>query len=172
MRVPGWLIALSVCAFFGALVAWVVHVPSAPVVVPPFDPPKVKKIALNADAGAAPEDEPVGEDLPAMPVGTVDLPEHLDRQKLETGMEKIKKHLDKCRGLEPFTGTLTVRLAITTSGNVKSAQVVPAPAAPSPLAECVVKAVKHYGSFPRFKGSLIPVIELTYPFLFKDGSTG
>ena len=42
---PGWAIALMVCAFFGALVAWVVHVPNAPVNVPPFDPPKVKKVA-------------------------------------------------------------------------------------------------------------------------------
>ncbi len=167
MKIPGWAIALAVCAFFAALVGWVVHVPDAPVVVPPFDPPKVR-LAAARDSGAAPEDEPVGEDLPAMPVGTADLPEQLARRKREAGMDEVKHRVDRCRGLEPFNGILTVRLTISQSGNVKSAVVVPQPAGAFPLADWLNKESKE-DRFPRFRGLLIPTIELTYPFLFKGG---
>jgi len=171
VKLPGWAIALSVCAFFGALITWVVRVPNAKLVVPPFEAPHgVKKLA---HPGGAPEDEPALEDLPTMPVGTVELPEQLDRRQLEAGMEKVRQHVEKCRGLEPFSGTLTVRLTIAQSGGVKSVVVVPPKGEPprhdSPLADCVVKEVKR-ANFPRFRGSLIPTIELTYPFLFKDGN--
>jgi hypothetical protein len=172
VKIPRWAIALVVVLGLGALAVRAIRMPSSPLQAAPFEPPKLQPKGVPRDGGN-PEEEGTGmEEAPMMPVGTVEHPEQLDRRQLENTMDKVKHAVDqKCRGLEPFIGTLTIKLTIGQSGNVKSATAVPpregSPVAPAMLEKCVIKEVKH-ANFPRFRGTLIPTIELTYPFLFKE----
>ena len=54
---------------------------------------------------------------------------------------------------------------IDRSGNVKSAQALE-PLDQTQTGQCVAKESRH-ASFPRFRGTLTPTIELTYPVYFR-----
>jgi TonB family protein len=165
-RVLPWALGSAIATLVIAIVIWYVRGPGGAVAAPPLDPPRLKGPSAAAKRAAdAPENEAPVEDLPTMPVGTTDLPEQLDRRQLEAGMTKVKPHLQRCRPDEPFVGTVIVKLTIGKSGNVQSAQVVQPPEK-TPFSDCIVKVVKS-ASFPRFRGTLLPSVELTYPFLFK-----
>jgi outer membrane biosynthesis protein TonB len=165
-----WAVAAACAAGGLALAFWLVHAPAAKVQAQPLHVPKLAGTQPHTRATDAPELEAAQDDAPLMPVGTVDLPEQLDRRQLEAAMNKIKPHLEKCRHVEEFTGTLTVRLTIAKSGNVQSVLLV-TPAEKTLTSECVLKTVRS-ASFPRFRGTLLPTIELTYPFLFRpEGGT-
>lgn len=136
------------------------------------------------------DDEPVAED-PAPPVPAPgDVPELLGRHDLEAGMEKIQPRLAQCRAAsetvtaraeergeeggegraesrreDELVSVVTVRLTIAKTGQVQSVTVLP-PHDRSALAECVSRAVRT-ASFPRFRGTLLPTIELTYPIVFR-----
>lgn len=165
-RALPWALGSAVAFLALSVVIWYVRGPVGAVAAPPLDPPHLKGPSAASKRGTdAPENEAVVEDLPTMPVGTTDLPEQLDRRQLEAGMTKVKSQLPKCRPDVPFVGTVIVRLTIGKSGNVQSAQVVQPPEK-TPFSECLAKVVKS-ASFPRFRGTVVPAIELTYPFLFK-----
>jgi len=155
-------VALGVLALAAALAVWLWRPPSGAVAAPPLKPIHLTPRAKTADS---PDSEIGTEDQPIMPVGTKELPEQLDRRQLEAGMAKVK--LDKCRHAEepPYTGTLTVRVTIGRSGSVQSVGVLP-PAEGTLTAQCVAKQVKRDAEFPAFRGTLVPTVELTWPFLF------
>lgn len=157
-----WVVPVGLLGLVAALGARAAWAPDRPVAAPPLEPPKVTRAPKAA--ADAPEAEGPAEDLPTMPVGTSDLPEQLDRRQLEAGMNKVKPHVFRCRELEQFVGYIKVRLVIARSGNVQSVHVVEPPER-TRTTECVAKAVRT-ASFPRFRGTLIPTVELTYPFLF------
>jgi hypothetical protein len=159
-----WAVVAGVAALGAALTVWFLREPSGAMVVPPLHPPRLKAANDPGKAAEAPENEAVTEDAPTMPVGTVDLPEQLDRRQLEAGMAKVKELVERCRGLETFVGTITVKLTIARSGNVQSVVLV-SPLLRTATTDCVTKAARN-ASFPRFRGTLLPTIELTYPFLF------
>lgn len=115
---------------------------------------------------AAPEDEPVAEEPAAAPV-QAGPPEQLSRHDLENAIDKVRAKVLACRDVEQYSGFLTVKLAIGKSGNLQSASVLP-PVDKTRTAECVKHALHHL-SFPRFRGTLVPSIEWSYPFLFKEG---
>jgi hypothetical protein len=150
---------------FIAVVVWLVREPRAELVVPPLHPPRLK-VAAVAKGGDGLESEAGAEDAPMLPVGTVELPETLDRRQLEAGMAKVKKFVEKCRELQAFDGTVTVKLVIATNGNVQTGTLV-SPPERNPLTDCVVKAARR-ASFPRFRGTLLPTVDLTYPFRFGE----
>ena len=156
-------VALGVLALVGALGLWLWRPPSGALVVPGLRPLKLPPRA--ARAADTPESESATEDAPLMPVGTRELPEQLDRRQLEAGMEHVR--LDKCLGPEspPFQGTITVHLTIGRSGGVQSVQALP-PAANTPIGLCVAKQVQRTASFPAFRGSLVPTVDLIYPIVF------
>ena len=156
-----------VCA---AAVAWVWLRPlgDAPLPPPAEHAPRVKKkaAARSPSAVVAPEDEPLAEEPAAAPV-QAGPPEMLNRHDLENGIERVRKKVMQCHDVEQFSGLMTVKLIIARSGNVQSATVQP-PLAETRTADCVKKAL-HGLSFPRFRGTYLPTIEWSYPFLFKDG---
>lgn len=158
----------AVVLLLAALAGWSFYAPDHPATAPPLDPPRLPSAASRSKPEGAPDNEAPVEDLPTMPVGTIELPEQLDRRQLEAGMEKARKHVERCRAVEPFTGTLTVRVTIAKNGNVQSVALLPPPETidKTPFGECVKKALKLRGSFPRFRGTVLPTIELQYPYLF------
>jgi hypothetical protein len=172
-----WIVVGGLLALGAGVAVWLHHEPSDPVVAPPLVVPIIKRSAVHAAAPAAavpdsPEAEPAAEEAPTLPVGTAELPEQLDRRQLEQGMEKANNAVEKCHQLENFVGTIIVRVTIAQKGNPQSTQLA-TPAARTPTTDCVVKAVQRNASFPPFRGTTIPSIELTYPFLFKeDGHLG
>ena len=165
-----WAVVAGVGALGAALAVWLLREPTGAMVVPPLHPPRLRASNDPGKPAEAPENETVTEDTPTMPVGTVELPEQLDRRQLEAGMAKVKDHVERCRGLEAFVGTITVKLTIAKSGNVQSVSLV-SPLLRTATTDCVTKAA-HNASFPRFRGTLLPTIELTYPFLFPGASPG
>jgi hypothetical protein len=120
--------------------------------------------ASSADKVALDDDAPAEDPQPLL-VPSEGL-EQLGRLELEAGMDKVRAKVLGCREVEHFDGTLFVRLTIARSGSVQSASVLP-PAAETATAQCVKKAVKS-ASFPHFRGTYLPTIELTYPFQMKD----
>jgi hypothetical protein len=167
MRVPKqWVAAVACVAGALALGLWLTHTPSAKVEAQPLHVPKLTNAQPKAHSTDSPENEGPAEEAPLMPVGTADLPEQLDRRQLEAGMAKAKIQIERCRRLEEFVGSLTVKLTIAKSGNVQSAVLV-SPADKSQTSDCVLKTVRN-ASFPRFRGTLLPTVELTYPLLFRQ----
>jgi hypothetical protein len=63
-----------------------------------------------------------------------------------------------------------VKLTIEKNGSVRSIQVQP-PVDKTRTADCVKHAL-HGLSFPRFRGTYIPEIEWSYPFLFAESAPG
>jgi hypothetical protein len=169
------ILAGAVVASLVALIVWWHHEPHEPVVAPPLALPHLKR-PVKAVASDSPETDAPESEAPTQPVGTADLPEQLDRHQLEEGMERARPAVEKCRVTDPFgggfVGTITVHLTIDKSGKVPSVVLVPPPER-SPMTDCVLKAVHRNASFPKFRGTLLPTVELTYPFLFKeDGHLG
>jgi hypothetical protein len=155
-----------VCA---AVIAWVWFRPlgDAPL-PPPVDhvPRARKKAPANRPVPvAAPEDEPVADEPAAAPV-QAGPPEILNRHDLENGIDRVRDKVMHCREVEQFSGLLTVKLVIARAGGVQAATIEP-PLDKTRTAECVRHALRGL-SFPRFRGTYLPTIEWTYPFLFKD----
>ena len=118
-------------------------------------------------AVAQPEDEPVAEEPAAEPVHSGP-PEQLNRHDLENALDKLKPKVLQCRSVEQFSGFVSVRLTIERNGSVRSIVVLP-PVDKTLTADCVKHAL-HGLSFPRFRGTYVPQIEWTYPFLFAPDS--
>ena len=142
-----------------------------PADVPPLKTPRLRALwdkdpAAHA-ANPAPEDENAPEDeTPTLNVLTAGgLPEEPDRHDLEEAMEKVRKRVESCQSLEQLAGIVQVRLVIDRSGNVKSAHALE-PLDQTQTGQCVAREVRH-ASFPRFRGTLTPTIELIYPFYFR-----
>jgi hypothetical protein len=129
--------------------------------------PRQARLDPHHAAVAQPEDEPVAEEPTAQPVQSGP-PEQLTRHDLEMGIDKVKLRVLQCREVEQFSGFLTVKLTIERSGSVKSAAVQP-PVDKTRTAECVKHAL-HGLSFPRFRGTWVPQIEWSYPFLFAESA--
>ena len=148
-----------------AVIAWVWLRPLHDGVLPG----PVKRAARKArvDPGGAlvtqPEDEPVAEEPAAQPV-QAGPPEQLNRHDLEGALDKLKPKVLQCREVEQFSGFLTVRMTIEKNGSVRSVAVLP-PVDKTRTADCVKHAL-HGLTFPRFRGTYIPQIEWSYPFLF------
>jgi hypothetical protein len=144
----------------------------APTQVPPLATPRLAAL-WDADGGGrtaaranSDEETAVEDDAPTMNVlAAGGLPEEPNRHDLELAMDKIKKRLETCQSLEQFIGTVQVRVIIERSGNVKSANALP-PLDQTQTGQCIVKEVKH-ASFPRFRGTLTPSVELIYPVYFR-----
>ena len=158
-----------VCA---AAIAWVwlrpMHEGSLP--APVVRAPRKARVDPHRAAVAQPEDEPVAEEPTAQPVHSGP-PEQLNRHDLEAVIDKVKpKVLQQCAGVEQFSGFLTVKLTIEKNGSVRSIQVQP-PVDKTRTADCVKHAL-HGLSFPRFRGTYIPEIEWSYPFLFAESAPG
>ncbi|HEY1584823.1 MAG TPA: hypothetical protein VGH63_03990 [Polyangia bacterium] len=158
-----------VCA---AAIAWVwlrpMHEGSLP--APVVRAPRKARVDPRHAAVAQPEDEPIAEEPTAQPVHSGP-PEQLNRHDLEAVIDKVKpKVLQQCRDVEQFAGFLTVKLTIEKNGSVRSIQVQP-PVDKTRTADCVKHAL-HGLSFPRFRGTYIPEIEWSYPFLFAESAPG
>jgi hypothetical protein len=155
-----------VCA---AVIAWVWLRPLHEGVLPPpvVHAPRKARLDPHHAAVAQPEDEPVAEEPTAQPVHAGP-PEQLTRHDLETAIDRVKSKVMQCREVEQFTGFLTVKMTIEKSGSLKSVVVQP-PVNTTRTAECVKHAL-HGLSFPRFRGTYIPQIEWSYPFLFADSA--
>jgi hypothetical protein len=167
MRAGRAVVALwIVCA---GVIAWVwlrpLHEGTLP--SPVKRAPRQARVDPRRAAVAAPEDEPVAEEPAAAPVQSGP-PEQLSRHDLENAIDKVRSRVLACREVEQFTGFLTVKMVIGKSGNVQSASVLP-PVDKTRTADCVKHALHHL-SFPRFRGTTVPSIEWSYPFLFKDGA--
>jgi hypothetical protein len=156
-----WGLGLGALALAGSLLVWAIHMPNEPVKIVPLSPP-----ALH-ERDPAPAEEASGETEEDAPqaVSSAQLPEQLNRRQLEKGMDDVKPLVQRCRGLEPpFSGIVRVRVTISRSGSVQSAVISP-PAAGTPTGDCVVKAVKR-AVFPRYRGTLAAITELSWPFWF------
>jgi hypothetical protein len=155
-----------VCA---AGIAWVwlrpMHEGSLP--APVVRAPRKARVDPRRAAVAQPEDEPVAEEPTAQPVHTGP-PEQLNRHDLEAVIDKVKPKVLQCREVEQFTGFLTVKLTIEKNGSVRSTSVQP-PVDKTRTADCVKHAL-HGISFPHFRGTWMPEIEWSYPFLFAESA--
>lgn len=165
----GILALWIVCA---AAIAWVWLRPmhEGPLPAPVVRAPRKARAATRDPRGAAlvqPEDEPVA-DEPAAEVVHAGPPEQLNRHDLENAIDKVKPKVLQCRDVEQFAGFLTVKLTIERNGSVKSIAVEP-PVDKTRTADCVKHAL-HGLSFPRFRGTYIPQIEWSYPFVFAADS--
>ena len=160
-----------VCA---AVIAWVWLRPlhDGPLPAPLTRAPRKARQDPRRAAVAQPEDEPVADEPAAAPV-QAGPPEQLDRHALENAIDRVKPKVLACKDVEQYTGLVTVRLVIEKNGSVKSAQ-VQAPPGTTPVdrtrtLDCVKHALRGL-SFPRFRGTYLPQIEWSYPFLFGDSA--
>jgi hypothetical protein len=138
--------------------------------VPPLQTPRLRALwdkdaprvaNPSVDDENAPEDE-----TPTLNVLTAGgLPEEPNRHDLEDAMERVRKRVEACQSLEQLAGVVQVQMTIDRSGNVKSAHTLP-PLDATQTGQCVAREVRH-ASFPRFRGTLTPTIELTFPFYFR-----
>lgn len=155
-----------VCA---AAIAWVwlrpLHEGALP--APVVRAPHKARVDPRRAAVAQPEDEPVAEEPTAEPVHAGP-PEQLNRHDLEAVIDKIKPKVLQCRDAEQFSGFLTVKLTIEKNGAVRSTVVLP-PVDKTRTADCVKHALRGL-SFPRFRGTWVPEIEWSYPFLFAESA--
>lgn len=151
------------------LIAWVWLRPLHEGVLPSpvVRAPRKARVDPRHAAVAQPEDEPVAEEPAAQPVHAGP-PEQLNRHDLESVIDKVKPKVLQCRDVEQFTGFLTVKLTIEKNGALKSIQVQP-PVDKTRTADCVKHAL-HGVTFPHFRGTYIPQIEWSYPFLFADSA--
>jgi len=156
------------------LIAWVwlrpMHegVLPAPVVRAPRKARPHSAMDPRGVALAQPEDEPVADEPAAEPVHAGP-PEALNRHDLETAIDKVKPKVLQCREVEQFSGFLTVKLTIDKNGSVHSMSVQP-PVDKTRTADCVKHALRGL-SFPRFRGTYVPQIEWSYPFLFPEATS-
>ena len=157
-----WIVCAGVCA-------WVWLRPMHEGSLPPPVARAARKPRANPRAAvvAAPEDEPVAEEPVAAPVQSGP-PEQLNRHDLENAIDKVKPKVLACRDVEQYSGLLSVKLVVAKSGNLQSASVEP-PVDKTRTADCVKHALRGL-AFPRFRGTLLPTIEWTYPFLFEERS--
>lgn len=151
------------------LIAWVWLRPmhEGPLPPPVVRAPRKARVDPRHAAVAQPEDEPVAEEPAAQPVHSGP-PEQLNRHDLENVIDEVKPKVLQCHDVEQFSGFLTVKLTIEKSGAVKSIQVQP-PVDKTRTADCVKHALKGL-SFPHFRGTFIPQIEWSYPFLFPESA--
>jgi hypothetical protein len=163
------LVAVGAVVLVAGLVAWRGDGP-APTQTPPVVTARLRALGTSSApvAQAAPspssEEDVVAEDpTPAMDPSGV--PEELGRRELEGGMERVWPLIEACQSLEQFVGIATVELTIKNSGGVQSVTLLP-PLDQTQTGECMAKAVKT-ASFPKFRGTLAPTINLTYQFLFR-----
>src|SRR2546421_368176 len=144
-----------VCA---AAIAWVwlrpLHEGSLP--APVVRAPRKARVDPRHAAVAQPEDEPVAEEL--------------NRHDLEAAIDKVKPKVMQCRDVEQFAGFLTVKLTIEKNGALRSIGVLP-PVDKTRTADCVKHALRGL-SFPHFRGTWMPEIEWSYPFLFAESAAG
>ena len=84
----------------------------------------------------------------------------LDRRDVTRVMGEIRPAVQRCREVEQFTGTVTVKFVVAPSGQVTASSATGAHAR-SKTGSCVAGAVKQ-ASFPEFEGS---PISFTYPFM-------
>jgi len=158
-----------VCA---AAIAWVWLRPMHEGTLPPpvVRAPRQARAAMDPRhaAVAQPEDEPVAEEPAAQPV-QAGPPEQLNRHDLESAIDRYRSKVLACKSVEQYNGFLTVKLVIERNGSVRSTSVMP-PLDKTLTADCVKHAL-HGISFPRFRGTYIPQIEWTYPFLFGEPAT-
>ncbi len=192
LRERRWLLVAAALTLAAVAVWWAfAEPPAGPMVVPKPSSLRARAGGSKNDPTRAPakelEDEPAADDPapPAPPPG--DLLELLGRRDLEAGMDKIRPRLEQCRGpTETATAAaeenaeasgadskreneapsvVTVRLTIAKTGQVQSVTVLP-PHDRSALADCVARVVRT-ASFPRFRGTLVPTVELTYPIVLR-----
>jgi hypothetical protein len=155
---------LAVVALAGSLV-WALRKVDTRVQPPPYEVPKLppKPVYVGAEAEEQAADEP-----PA-PVAVGGVASTLDRRKLEDGLAKVRPHLQRCKGLGPYSGVLFWKLTIQPTGAMSSAQLstTPEPAPPAPLVDCLAKVFKT-ATFPRFSNTVAPTVEWIYPLTLKD----
>lgn len=158
-----WIVCAGVIAW-----VWLRPLHDGPLPEPVQHAPRRARPKVTSHAVAPPDDEPVAEEPAAAPV-QAGPPETLDRHALENTLERVKPKVMACHDVEQLTGFLTVKMVIARSGNLQSVSVLP-PLDKTKTADCVKHAL-HGLTFPRFRGTYLPTIEWTYPFLFRDGTT-
>jgi hypothetical protein len=163
------LVALAIAGVTALALGGADHRPAA---VPPLGTPRLKALWDKPTAApAAPvteEDNPSDDETPTPTLNVLTaggLPEEPNRHDLEDAMEKVRKNVEACQLLEQFAGIVQVRVTIDRSGTVKNVRALE-PLDETQTGQCVAKEVKH-ASFPPFRGTLNPTIELVYPFYFK-----
>ena len=152
----------------GAAIAWVWLRPMHEGTLPPPVVRAPRKARAKVDPHAAlaqPEDEPVADEPAAQPV-QAGPPEQLNRHDLENAMDKFRSKVLACKDVEQYVGFVTVKLVIEKNGSVKSTSVLP-PVDKTRTADCVKHAL-HGIAFPHFRGTYVPQIEWSYPFLFGE----
>lgn len=87
----------------------------------------------------------------------------LDRGDVSRAMGAVRAAVMRCRDLEQFEGTVTVKFQVAPSGQVTSAEATGSKAG-SPTGACVTAAVKK-AKFPAFDGA---PTSFTYPFLLAE----
>jgi len=136
----------------------------------PLVVPQLPDRSRSLDGGSELDEQP--EEPAAAPVAIGGIPEQLDRRQLEAAMAKVKPAVLHCRGLNAwggYAGELSVHMTITASGGLGGASIVGVPSdeAHTPLGDCVLRAIRGI-YFPRFRGSVRPAMEWTYPFVLRD----
>jgi hypothetical protein len=87
----------------------------------------------------------------------------LDRSDVARAMGAVRAQVMRCRDLEHFEGTVTVKFHVAPSGEVTAAEATGSKAA-SKTGSCVAAAVKR-ARFPAFDGA---PTSFTYPFLLAE----
>jgi hypothetical protein len=87
----------------------------------------------------------------------------LDRGDVEKAMDGVRAAIMKCREVEQFEGTVTIRFVVAPSGDVRSAEAT-GPKKGTPTGDCVAAAVKR-ARFPAFDGA---PTSFTSPFLLAE----
>ena len=154
-----WIVCAGVIAW-----VWLRPLHGGPLPPPVTRPAHRPRLPPPTPGVAAPDDEPVADEPTAAPVRGGP-PEQLDRHDLEDTLARARPKVLACQKLEQVTGFVTVKMVIAKTGNLQSVAVLP-PLDKTRTADCVKHALRGL-TFPRFRGTLIPTIEWTYPFLFK-----
>lgn len=87
----------------------------------------------------------------------------IDRRDVSTAMGKVKSAVLKCRDVENYEGTVSVKFTVSPAGDIASVTAMGAKKG-SPTGGCVESAVKK-AKFPPFDGA---PTSFTYPFLLAD----
>lgn len=98
---------------------------------------------------------------PTAPANDPLLPERLDRKQILGVVRRNAAAVRKCKAEPPGTGgTVPVRMVISGSGKVSSADVASGPAKGTAMGACVERTVKVF-RFPQFRGD---PMQITMPF--------
>jgi len=154
-----------VCAL---AIAWVWLRPMHDGTLPPPVTRAPRKARAKVDPHAAlaqPEDEPVADEPAAQPVRTGP-PEQLNRHDLENAIDHYRSKVLACKDAEQYNGFVMVKMTIERNGSLHSISVQP-PVDKTRTADCVKHAL-HGLSFPHFRGTYVPQIEWTYPFMLGE----